>query len=239
MKALTMARRELRSAFDSPVAYVVVALIPALTAVFFFVMGPFFDEGVASLRRYFALMPGLLIVAAPAVTMRLWAEERRSGTEELLFTYPFRISELVVGKFLGALAILSVALLFTLGVPLTVSALGDLDWGPVWGGYLSTLLLGSACLAIGLFFSACTRNQIVAWILGVVVLLACNLLAVAATATAMPASLGRILLAADFGLRFQSITRGVLAAEDVVFYLAVTVFFLFLNVLVLDVRRWR
>lgn len=239
MRALVVARRELRAAFDSPVAYLVLALVPALAAAFFFVLGGFFEFGVASLRGWFALLPVLLVPVAPALTMRLWAEEFRSGTEELLATYPFRVRDLVLGKFLGAWGLLALALAFTAGAPLTAAVLGDLDWGPVAGGYLGALLLGGACLAIGAFFSSCTRNQIVAWLLGVVVLLGFNLLALAATAEAMPERLGRVLWALDFGRRFEDIARGVVAAEDLVFYGVVMAVFLGLNVLRIEARRFR
>jgi len=234
----TVARREWRAAFESPVAYVLLGLVPALAAAFFFVVGPFFDERTASLRAFFGFMPQLLIVVAPATTMRLWSEERRSGTEELLLAWPFRLSEVVLGKFLGAWGILLLVLLFTLGVPLTVAALGPLDWGPVAGGYLATALLGAACVAVGLFLSALTRNQIVAWLLAVAVLLLFNLLGLAATSAAMPPALGRILLGLDFGERFQAILRGVVALKDVAFFLWMTLLLLALNGLALERRRW-
>jgi len=238
MRALVVAIRELRAVFDAPTGYVVLALFPALAAFFFFATGGFFDIGEASLRGFFGLMPWLLVLLAPAVTMRMWAEERRSGTEELLRSYPFRVSDLVLGKFLGALGVLAAALVLTLAVPLTVTGLGDLDWGPVLGGYLSTLLLGSASLAVGLFLSACTQNQIVAWMLAAVVLVGFNLIGAAATAEAMPPELGRLLLAADFGQRFHAITRGVVDLRDVLFYVGATTFFLAANGIALERRRW-
>lgn len=238
MRTLAVARRELRSAFDSPVAYVLLGLVPAVAAAFFFLVGGFFAEGTASLRGFFALMPWLLIFVAPAVTMRLWSEERRSGTEELLLTYPFRVRELVLGKFLAAWTLLALALAATAGVPLTVAWLGDLDWGPVVGGYVGTLLLGAASIAAGLLLSACTRNQVVAWLCSVVLLVVLNLLAVAATASAVPPALGRVLLFADFGARFESIARGVLDLRDLLFYAGVTALFLAWNGLAVERRRW-
>lgn len=239
MKVLVLARREWRAAFETPVAYVFLALFPAVAALFFFVLSDFFVEGRASLRAFFSHLPGLLVFAAPAATMRQWAEERRGGTEELLLTYPFRVADLVLGKFLAAFGLLLLALALTGGVPLTVAALGDLDWGPVIGGYVGTALLAAACVAVGLFFSACTRNQIVAWILAAAALFAANAVGAAATATAIPPAFGRLLLALDFGVHFQSIARGVLDARDVAFYLAVTAWFLCLNGLMVEARRWR
>ena len=238
MRALLVARREFLSTFESPVGYVVLAVFPALAAALFFVLGSFFAMGEASLREFFSWMPWLLVLLAPAITMRLWAEERRSGTEEWLLTMPFRLQDLVLGKFLGAWAVLAAALTFTLGVPLTVASLGDLDWGPVWSGYCSTLLLGGASLSVGLFLSSCTSNQIVAWLLGACSLLAANLIGAAAVATAMPPGLGRLFLALDFGEHFHSITRGVLDLESAAFYLGVMVVCLSANHLMLERRRW-
>jgi ABC-2 type transport system permease protein len=126
MKAFLLAKREWKSAVDSPVAYVLLALLPAVSAAFFFVMGPFFDRGVATLRDFFGLLPWLFVMVIPAITMRAWAEERRSGTEELLMTYPMRLRDLVLGKFLGAWGLLAASLFFTAGIPLTVASLGDL-----------------------------------------------------------------------------------------------------------------
>jgi len=238
VKAWVLARREWRSAFETPVAYVFLALFPAAAALFFFVLGGFFAQRSASLRGFFAVLPSLLIFAAPTVTMRLWSEERRGGTEELLRTYPFRVRDLVLGKFLAAFGLLAAALSLTAGVPLTVAWLGEPDPGPIWGGYLASLLLGAACVAVGLFFSACTRNQIVAWILGVMALVFFNGIHAAATATAVPTWLGRLLLELDFGTHFRSIVWGVVDLRDVLFYVAATVWFLCLNGLVLEQRRW-
>ncbi|KAA3613450.1 MAG: hypothetical protein DWQ01_02700 [Planctomycetota bacterium] len=239
MKAWVLARREWRVAFDTPIAYVVLALFPALTAAFFLLMGPFFAQRQASLRGFFALLPMLFILVVPATTMRLWAEERRSGTEEILHTYPFRVRDLVLGKFLGAWGLVFSALVLTLGIPLAVASLGPLDWGPVWGGYFGSMLLGAACVAIGLFCSACCRNQIVAWILGALVILLFNLCGSAAVAAAMPKGLAALLLQMDFGRRFESLHRGVIALPDVVFFVALTALFLIANGLVVETRRWR
>jgi ABC-2 type transport system permease protein len=171
--------------------------------------------------------------------MRLWAEERRSGTEELLLTLPFRIRDLVLGKFLGAWGLLALAFLLTAGLPLTVAALGPLDWGPVLGGYLGCLLLAATAVAVGQFFSALTRNQVVAWLLAALLLLAWNLVGVAATATAVPAWLARVFLRLDFGVRFTDLARGVLDLRDLVYFGGLAALFLCGNGLVLETRRWR
>lgn len=239
MKSLLIAKREFFSTFDAPTGYVVLGLFPALAAVLFFLTGPYFALDEASLRPFFASMPWLLVILAPAITMRLWAEERRSGTEELLLTYPFRLRDLVIGKFLGAWAVFALGLLCTIGVPLTAEAMGDLDWGPVMGGYFSVLLLAGASLAIGLFLSSITDNQIVAYLLGAAVLMAFNLIGVAASAEAMPEEFARLFLMLDFGNHFHAITRGVIDLGHASFYLAIMVFFLCANGVVLERRRVR
>ncbi len=223
MRSLVLARREIGAAFETPAGWVVMAFFPAVAAAFFFVLGPFYALGEASLRGFFGNMPWLLAIVAPALTMRAWAEERRGGTEELLLTWPYRVRELVWGKFLGAWALLAIALTATLGAPLTVAALGDLDPGPVLGGYLGTLLSGAAGLAVGFLFSACTRSQAVAWLISVAVLLTLNLIGAAATAAAMPPALGRLLLAVDLQTHFHSIARGVADLRAMAYYAGVTV----------------
>jgi ABC-2 type transport system permease protein len=238
MKCFSIAARELKVAFDSPIAWVIWGVVPSAAAAFFFVLGSFFDQGLASMRAWFAVMPILLVLIAPALTMRMWSEETRSGTLELLRTLPLTVFDLVVGKFLAAFALLAIALCFSLAAPLSVSMLGDLDWGPVWSAYFGTLLLGAASIACGLFCSAITRNQVVAWLLGVALLMLCNLFAAAATAVAMPPNLSRIFLSLDFGVRFAGMTRGVMPLEDLFFFLAIVAFFLTWNGMLLQRRRW-
>jgi gliding motility-associated transport system permease protein/gliding motility-associatede transport system auxiliary component len=238
-KALLIARRECFATFDSPVAYLVLAALPIMTATWFFLLGGFFVENDASLRGFFALLPVVLVLIAPAITMRMWAEERRSGTEELLFSYPFRVRELVLGKFFGAWAILALALLATALVPLTVAMLGPLDWGPVIGGYLGALLLGAACLSAGLFLSALTSNQIVAWLLGVVLLAFLNLPGWLIPVLPLSPDSVRLLLAFDMHERFGALSRGLVVFGDLVYFGGFTALFLGLNGLVLEARRWR
>ncbi len=223
MKSWVIARRELGAAFETPTGWVVLAFFPAVAAAFFFVLGPFFELGEASLRGFFGNMPWLLAVVAPALAMRSWAEERRNGTEELLLTWPLRVRDLVLGKFLGAWMVLALALAATAAVPVTVALLGRLDPGPVIGGYLGTLWSGGAALAVGLFFSACTRSQVVAWLVSVAVLFALNLVGLAATAAAVPPALGTLLLALDLQTHFHAIARGVADLAAMAHYAGVIV----------------
>jgi len=233
-----IARKELSAYFGSPVALIFLGLFLIFTLVAFFWVGGFFTRNIADVRPLFRSMPILLLFLVAALTMRQWSEEQRSGTLEVLLTLPVRRIELVLGKFLAVMALVALALALTLFLPITVTILGDLDWGPVVGGYLAALLLAAAYAAIGLFVSSLTDNQIVSLILTVV---AGGLLYVAGTtlvAGLAGDTLGQILHALGTGSRFESIERGVVDLRDLAYYLSLTVLFLTLNVVSLDAKRW-
>ncbi len=179
-----------------------------------------------------------MIFLVAALTMRQWSEEQRMGTMEVLLTMPVRLSELVIGKFIAVLALVAVALLLTVGLPITVSLMGNLDWGPVIGGYLGALLLASAYIAIGLFVSARTDNQIIALILSVLIGGFFYLLGSPDITAFMGNTTGEIFRALGTGSRFASIERGVIDLRDLVYYGSLTVFFLVLNIYALDRKRW-
>ncbi|MCK5797363.1 MAG: ABC transporter permease subunit, partial [Deltaproteobacteria bacterium] len=162
---LSIAKKELRTYFVSPVALIFLASFLVAVLFAFFWGETFFRRNVADARPLFEWLPLLLIPLTAALTMRLWSDEERGGTLELLLTMPVPISRLVIGKFLAGLVLVAIALLLTLGLPITVSFLGDLDWGPVFGGYLAALLVASAYLAIGLSISSATSNAVVALLL--------------------------------------------------------------------------
>ena len=235
---LLLAKRELRSFVDTPVGYVVLAVFPATLAALFFLVGSFFVEGEATLRNFFNGMPMAMALLVPALTMRMWSEEIREGTEELLLTWPIRLRALVLGKFLGALSLLALTLLATIMIPLTVAYLGDVDGGAVLAGYCGTFLLGAVCASLGLLLSSLTRNQIVAWLSSSAILVVLNLLSIAATARSIPPTLAHALQTMDLGVHFYSMSRGVIDAADLLFFLALTLFFLVCNGLVLE-RRLR
>ncbi len=239
MSSLTaIARKELRTYFLAPVALIFIAtfLLASLFA-FFWVEG-FFSRNVADIRPLFEWLPILLIFLVPAVGMRLWSEEERMGTIELLRTFPLRTSSLVLGKFLAGLTLVAVALVLTLPIPLTVDWLGDLDWGPVFGGYLGALLLGAAYLAVGQFVSAMTENQILAFILALVLCMMLYGLGTEMFTGLFPDRSATILRALGTGSRFQSIARGVIDLRDLLYYVSLTLFFLALGVGVLRAKRW-
>lgn len=236
-RSLVIARRELRSYFDSPIAYLFLIVFLVLATYRFFI--DFFLLGQASMRGFFELLPYLFLVIVPAVTMRLWAEERRSGTEELLLTFPVRPFEVVAGKFLAAFALVLLTLVLSVPLALTTSALGPLDWGPVLGGWIGGAFLGAAYLAFGMFVSSLTRNQIVAFILTLVGLLAFVLVGSRVVLARAPAGVATWLESVDLETHFQSIARGVIDLRDLFFYLTFVGLFLYLNAATLAWRRWR
>ena len=174
-EVLVILRRELKSYFLSPIAYVFGMLFLGVQ-IFFSAKQSLVQGQQASMQGFFGWLPLIFLFFLPGLTMRLWAEERKVGTLELLMTFPVKVSQLVLGKFLAALVYLAIVLAFTLMLPLTLSAYGGLDWGPVLVAYLASLLLAGAYLSVGMFWSSMTRDQIVALLLALVTLFALYML---------------------------------------------------------------
>src|SRR5262250_1715152 len=220
--ALAVARREFKTFFQSPIAYIVIGVFLLVTGWLYF--STLFLGGTASLRSFFGFAPVLFMVFAPAVTMRLLAEERKSGTLELLLSMPIKDWEVVMGKFTAALAMVAVALVWTLPYPISVSSLTakgiSFDWGPVLGGYFGLLLLASSFLALGLWASALSRNQIVGFIIGL--LLCFSFYFVDKFAFFLPSSLAEVLQFLSVDYHFENISRGVFDTRDLLFYLSLT-----------------
>lgn len=237
-KLLAVTGKELRLYFGSPMALIFVGVFLVLTLFVFFWVDSFFARGIADARALFEWMPLLLILLVAAQTMHQWSREEESGNLQTLLTMPVRLSELVAGKFLSALALVAVALSLTLFLPFTVAALGNLDWGPVIGGYLAALLLASSYIAIGLFVSSRTDNQLVALIGTVVICGAFQAIGSPIITDFFGATAGDLLRQFGTGSRFESIERGVIDFRDLAYYLSLTIFFLALNVLSLDSKRW-
>lgn len=254
---LAITRKELSNYFSSPLALIFLGVFLVLTLAFFFWVDAFFARGIADVRSLFRWMPLLMIFLVSALTMRQWSEEQQTGTLEILLTLPVRAVQLVLGKFLAVVALVAVALGLTLFIPFTVGMLGNLDLGPVVGGYLAALLMAAAYTAIGLYLSSRTDNQIVALILTVITCGAFYLLGVgaetisglagglagalglpAAATSSFTAGVTAFLRALATGSRFESIERGVLDLRDLVYYLSLAAVFLALNVLSLDSKRW-
>lgn len=235
---LRIARKELAGFFSSPAAFLFLGVFLAVTLFVFFWVEAFFSRNIADVRPLFEWMPVLMIFLVAALTMRAWSEERRAGTLELLATAPVRPLVLVLGKFLGGLALVAIALALTLPLPVTVSFLGPLDWGPVFGGYLAGLFLAAAYLAIGLWVSARTDNAVVA-LIGTVAVCGIFYLLGSDVLTALVGHRGgEILELLGAGSRFDSITRGVIDLRDLYYYLSIVGVFLALNLFTLERLRW-
>lgn len=237
-KLLSICKKELKLYFGSPMALIFVGVYLVLTLFVFFWVDSFFARGIADVRALFEWMPLLMVLLVAALTMHQWSREEDSGNLQVLLTMPVRLIELVAGKFLSALALVAVALALTLFLPFTVASLGNLDWGPVVGGYLATLLLASSYIAIGLFLSSRTDNQLVALIGTVVVCGLFQAIGSPAITDLLGASAGDVLRLFGTGSRFESIERGVIDPRDLVYYLSLTVFFLSANILSLESKRW-
>ncbi|WP_295431263.1 Gldg family protein [uncultured Thiodictyon sp.] len=235
---LRIARKELAAFFGSPVAYIFIGSFLAVCLFVFFWVSAFFARNIADTRPLFEWMPVLLIFLCAALTMRLWSEERRAGTLETLLTLPVPTWRLVAGKFLAALTLVAIALALTLPLPLTVAVLGPLDWGPVVGAYVATLMLAAAYLAIGLFVSSRTDNPIVALIGSVLVCALFYLLGSDALTNLFGNRGGEVLRLLGSGSRFDSITRGVIDLRDLYYYLSIVGTFLALTVYSLERLRW-
>ncbi|MBC7260947.1 MAG: ABC transporter permease subunit, partial [Chloroflexi bacterium] len=225
-QALVITRKELQGYFTSPLALIFIGTFLAITLFSFFWLETFFARGIADVRPLFRWMPVLMIFLVSALTMRQWSEEQRSGTLEMLLTLPVSPVQLVVGKFLAVLALVVVSLLLTFFLPITVSLLGNLDWGPVLGGYLAAILLAAAYAAIGLFISSRTDNQIVALISTVLVCGFFYLLGSGGVAGFFGRTVSEILRAMAPGSRFESIERGVIDLRDMLYYLTLSGIFL-------------
>jgi ABC-2 type transport system permease protein len=238
--ALIIAGRELAGYFATPVASVFIVIFLILAGALTFTIGNFFDRGQADLQPFFGFVPWLFLFLVPALTMRLWAEERRLGTIELLFTLPIAPWQAVVGKFLAAWAFCGIALALTFPLWLTVNALGQPDNGVILAGYLGCLLVAGVYLAVGAAVSALTRNQVIAFVLAVAL---CFLL----TATGSPIvteflsdrlpALAEIARGLSVTERFMDFTRGLIGVPNLVYFASAIGFALFVNAAVLEHRR--
>jgi len=237
-QSLAIARKELGAYFGSPMALIFVGAFLVATLFSFFWAETFFARNIADVRPLFRWMPVLMIFLVAALTMRQWSEEQRGGTLEVLFTLPVRRASLVWGKFMAVMALIGVALALTLFLPITVDRLGDLDWGPVLGGYLAAALMASAYAAIGLYVSSRTDNQIVSLIITVLLCGVLYFVGSQGVTDFAGDAVAEILRSIGTGSRFESIERGVIDLRDLIYYLSLTAFFLLLNVVSLDSKRW-
>jgi ABC-2 type transport system permease protein len=233
---LYIAGKELRSYFVSPVAYIIVAFWLVAMGFFFWLSITSFGE--ASLTNVFNVVIVLLLLVAPALTMRLLSEETRTGTLELLLTAPVRDWSVVLGKFLGAFVLYIAMMALTLLYPVMLVLFGgNPDWGPIWSGYFGVLLLGMAFLSVGLFASSLSSNQMVSAVIGFVILLILYL--ISQVVGSVGAGVGPVLSQLSLYDHFTSFPQGLIDPKDVVFYLTFTAVVLFITTQVVEGRRYR
>ncbi len=236
---LCVYRRDLASYFTSPVGYIFIIVFVTISVGLY--ITSFFSFPIADMRPYFENLPLILCVFIPAITMRLWAEERKENTWELLLTFPMKASELVLGKFLSAMTIFAISLAATFTVPLMLNNLGNPDMGAIIGGYFGTLLLAACFLALGIFFSGFCKDQIVAFVVTLLTCLLLFLLGTSFIASYIDDKLPGLgsLFSNLLGVfkHFGSFTKGVIDIADVIFFLVWTVLFLVLNIMYIDQRN--
>ena len=240
-RTLTLARREFRGYFATPVAYVFIVIFLVLTGLFTFYVGGFYERGQADLEAFFRFHPWLYMLLIPAISMRLWSEERKSGTIELLMTLPVSLTEAVLGKFLAAWAFTGIALLLTFPVWLTVNYLGNPDNTVILAGYLGSLLMAGGFLAIGSCISALTKNQVVAFVISFVICFAFNLsgfpLVLDFFKGWAPQVVVDVISSFSFLTHFNSIQKGVIDLRDLVYFATLIAFWLYANMLAIEGRK--
>jgi len=238
---LTIMQRELKAYFSTPVAWVFIVIFTVMAAAFTFYLGGFYQRGIADLEPFFRFHPWLYLFLVPALSMRLWAEERKSGTIELLLTLPVTLVEAIVGKFIAAWLFLGLALFLTVPIWFSVNYLGEPDNGVILAAYIGSWLMAGAFLAIGSCISALTRNQVVAFILSVVVCFGFLLSGLPIVLEAFRGWLPQVFVdgIANLSLisHFADISRGVLDLRDLVFFMLVIGFWLTANAIVLQLRK--
>ena len=234
---LTIFQTEFKSYFNSPIAYIFIITFLLFSSWLFF--RSFFLIGQAHLRPLFGILPWLFLILAPAITMRSWAEEKKLGTMEVLMTLPLKDYEAVLGKFFSSFIFMIIAVLLTFPLSLTIYILGNPDTGTIVGGYLGACLMGGAYLAIGLFISSLTKNQIVAFIISIVTCFVFLIIGEDIVLMSTPNMIVPIFNYLGLGAHFESISRGVIDSRDLIYYLSVIGFFLFLNTLAIESRKWK
>ncbi len=235
-----IASRELRAYFATPVAFVFIVIFLALSGWFTFYLGGFYERGQADLQPFFTFHPWLYLFLVPAISMRLWAEERKSGSIEMLMTLPVSIWDAVLGKFLAAWAFTAVALALTFPIWITVNYLGDPDNGVIVTAYLGSLLMAGAFLAIGSCISAANRNQVVAFIITVVI---CFLFLLSGFPLVLdffagaPQTIVDTIAGLSFLTHFNALSKGVIDLRDVVYFLLVITAWLYATSIVLEMKK--
>jgi ABC-2 type transport system permease protein len=238
---LTIFRRELAGYFATPLAYVFIVIFLVMAGILTFFVGNFFERGQADLQPFFTFHPWLYVVLIPALSMRLWAEERRSGTIELFLTLPIRMTEAVVGKFLAAWCFAGIALALTFPFWITVNFLGRPDNGVILASYIASWLMAGTMLAVGACVSVMTKNQVIAFVvtaaLGFIFTVAGSPIVLGLFQGWAPEWLVRGVTQVSFLGHFSAITRGVIDVRDLVYFLSVMIAFLAANAILVDLEK--
>jgi len=231
-----IAKKELKSYFSSPAAYIVLVIFLLIGGWFF--ANPLFLNNQAELRSLFSIIPMIFLFFVPAITMGLVAKEKSNGTFETLTTFPLKDSEIVLGKFWASLILVGIGLLFTLVHFITITILGtNVDFGAIFCGYLGLILLGGVYSAIGIFTSSVTSNQIVSFIISFFIIFFLYLLQF--SLFFVPSFLAGIFQYLSVGYHFSNFTRGVIDSRNVIYFISLIVLFLRLSVIVLESRKWK
>ena len=240
-KSWAISKRELRAYFTTPLAYVFIVIFVALNGVTAFYFGALFDRGQADMQPLFGFLPWLYLFLIPAVAMRLWAEERKAGTLELLMTLPVSTFDAVFGKFLAAWIFAGIALSLTFPVWITVNYLGDPDNGVIIASYLGGFLMAGSYLAIGGFVSAMTRNQVIAFVIGAAVIFLFMMSGLELVQSAFrgwaPELVIDLVRSFSFLVHYDAIIRGVIDVRDMIFFVSIIGVFLFANMVVVDLKK--
>lgn len=234
-------KRELNGYFATPVAYVFIIIFLLLTGFSTFYVGNFFERGEADLYPFFSIHPWLYVLLIPAISMRLWSEERKNGSIELLMTLPVSVQEAVLGKFLAAWAFTGLALLLNFPLWITVNYLGSPDNGVIFAGFLGSLLMAGGFLAIGSCISATTKNQVIAFVLSLIVSLVFVLsgygIVLDFFSSWAPATLINAVSSFSFLTHFDAISKGVIDVRDMFYFASVIIIWLFANAIVVNARK--
>ena len=228
-------KKELRIYFNSAIAYIFVVVMLGFSFWWFF--RSFFLVGQVEMRSFFEMLPWIYLFILPAVTMRLWSEEFRQGTIETLLTSSIPVYLTVIGKFLSSIFFLLITLLLTLPLPIILSTLGNLDWGVVVSGYLGALLIGACYISIGLVISSLSQNQIISYIITALACFTLLIIAQPIVIYTVPNYLVPVLNFVSLGSHFDSIIRGVIDSQDIIYYLSVSGLLLYINSYVLFSRK--
>lgn len=238
-RALILARKEILQYLNAPAFYGAAVFFLLFCSIFLFFFQRYFVVNQATLRPYFALFPFVFIIVIPVITMKSWAEERKTGTSELLLTMPFTEWDLVLGKFFSVFAMLGMMLVLTIPLPLTLLRLGQFDAGVLFAEYLGAFLLAASASALGLLLSSLSKNQAGAFLGSAVVLMAVMLLNQITILLALPYWLARIINFFSLAFHFESFSRGLIDTRDLAFFLLSTALFLFINTRVILYRKWK